>query len=370
MNPGKVVDSTQIDEHLRYGPQYKTIEFHSQFDWSADGGFVGAVEVCTGQGYCRKVENGTMCPSFMVTRDERDSTRGRANALRNALSGRLPHEQLSSEAMYEVMDLCVGCKACQSECPSVVDMSRMRSEFLHHYHQRHGVDMRTRAFANMPTMSRAMTHFGFVAWLANRALDIKPLAGLVERALKLAPGRQLPRFTLNRFSRRPRDPGTEGDAVVLYADTWAEHHAPQVAQAAHDVLRAAGYRVIVPPYTCCGRTMLSKGMLTDAKALAERALDVLAPYAAQGLPIIGLEPSCILAFRDEYLALTQHPARAQVAQAAVTFEEFVASNAERFQGVMGQAPAEARRCCTGTATRRPRSARTRRMWRWRWPATR
>jgi FAD/FMN-containing dehydrogenase/Fe-S oxidoreductase len=338
MNPGKVVDSPQIDEFLRYGPSYATIDFHPQFDWSADGGFAGAVEICSGQGYCRKVEGGTMCPSFMVTRDERDSTRGRANALRNALSGRLPHAQLSSDAMYGVMDLCVGCKACQSECPSAVDMSRMRSEFLHHYHERHGIDMRTRAFAHMPTLSRALTRFGFVAWLANRALNVKPLAGLVGRVLRLAPERHLPRFTLNRFSRRPRDSNAEGDAVVLYADTWAEHHAPQVAQAAHNVLRAAGYRVIVPPYACCGRTLLSKGLLTNARATAEHALDLLAPYAEQGLPIVGLEPSCILAFRDEYLALTQHTARERVAQAALTFEEFVAANAARFESVLRDTP--------------------------------
>ncbi|MFL5807832.1 MAG: FAD-binding and (Fe-S)-binding domain-containing protein [Roseiflexaceae bacterium] len=338
MNPGKIVDSPQIDEFLRYGPRYATIDFHPQFDWSADGGFAGAVEICSGQGYCRKVEGGTMCPSYMVTRDERDSTRGRANALRNALSGRLPHDQLFGDALYGVMDLCVGCKACQSECPSAVDMSRMRSEFLYHYHQRHGLDLRTRAFAYMPALSRAMTRFGFIAWLANRALGIKPLAGLATRTLNLAPGRHLPRFALTRFSRRPLDAGIEGDAVVLYADTWAEHHAPQVAQAAHDVLRAAGYRVIVPPYACCGRTLLSKGLLTDAKAAAERALDRLAPYAEQGLPIVGLEPSCILAFRDEYLALTQHPARERVAQAAVTFEEFVAANAARFQSLLEGAP--------------------------------
>lgn len=334
MNPGKIVDSPQIEEHLRYGPEYKTIEFHSMFDWSSDGGFVGAVEVCTGQGYCRKVEKGTMCPSYMVTRDERDSTRGRANALRNALSGRLPHKELTSKNMYEVMDLCVGCKACQSECPSSVDMARMRSEFLYKYQQEHGTDLRTRMFGNMPKLSRMTTQFGFVAWLANRAMSQPSLKGLMARTMGITPDRNLPRFTLHRFSRRKKDSGTTGDPVVLYADTWAEHHAPHVAQAAHDVLRAAGYRVIVPPYTCCGRTQMSKGLLDGAKATATATLERLLPYIEQGIPIVGLEPSCILAFRDEYVNLIDHPARHKLAASSFTFEEFVANNAERFGKVL------------------------------------
>jgi FAD/FMN-containing dehydrogenase/Fe-S oxidoreductase len=338
MNPGKVVEGPPIDAALRFGPAYQTIAFREQFDWSADGGFAGAVEMCSGQGYCRKVTSGTMCPSFMVTRDERDSTRGRANALRNALSGQLPRDQLFGEAMYDVMDLCVGCKACQSECPSSVDMSRMRSEFLYHYQQEHGASLRTRAFAWMPALSRAATQIGFGAWLANRALHSRPIAGAVAKALKIAPGRRLPSFALTRFSRRRQAPSTGADAVVLYVDTWAEHNRPAVAQAAHDVLRAAGYRVIVPPYACCGRTLLSKGMLPSARAAAERVLDQLAPYAAQGLPIVGLEPSCILAFRDEYLHLTKHPARQSVASAAITFEEFVAAHAERFGPVLQSEP--------------------------------
>lgn len=338
MNPGKIVDGPPIDEALRYGPAYQTIPLRTQFDWSADGGFAGAVEMCNGQGYCRKVEGGTMCPSYMVTRDERDSTRGRANALRNALSGRLPREQLFGPAMHDVMDLCVGCKACQSECPSSVDMSRMRSEFLYHYQQEHGADLRTRAFAWMPLLSRAVTQVGFVAWLANRSLNAPLLAGVVAKILRLAPGRRLPSFALTRFSRRPQLSAAGDEAVVLYVDTWAEHNAPGVAQAAFDVLSAAGYRVIVPPYACCGRTLLSKGMLPSARAAADRALDLLAPYAEQGLPIVGLEPSCILAFRDEYLTLTTHPARQQVAGAAVTFEEFVAKHAERFGAVLRAEP--------------------------------
>jgi FAD/FMN-containing dehydrogenase/Fe-S oxidoreductase len=352
MNPGKVVEGPPIAANLRYGPNYQTIALTTQFDWSKDGGFAGAVEVCNGQGYCRKVTSGTMCPSYMVTHDERDSTRGRANALRNALSGRIPHEKLASRETLDVLDLCVGCKACQSECPSSVDMTRMRSEVLHLYHQQHGLNLRTRAFGMMPTLSRIITSNPVLARLSNAMLTIPPVAVLVGRALRIAPNRHLPRFAPERFTGWVRQQARRADAVssantasgnkrhnpdstvVLYVDTWSEHHYPAIAQAAYAVLSAAGYQVIVPGYACCGRTFLSKGMLAEAKLASERVFELLGEYVARGTPIIGLEPSCILSFRDEYLDLTKHPLRAGLAQVAVTFEEFVAANAGRFAGVL------------------------------------
>jgi FAD/FMN-containing dehydrogenase/Fe-S oxidoreductase len=341
MNPGKIVAGPPIGEGLRYGPSYRTIELATQFDWSADGGFAGAVEMCNGQGYCRKVTSGTMCPSYMVTRDERDSTRGRANALRNALSGRLPHAAILSDEMHAVMDLCVGCKACQSECPSSVDMARMRSEFLYHYQRRHGLDPRTCAFAHLPALGRALTRAPLLAGLVNAAMSFPPFDALARRTLGIAPGRRLPRFATKRF-RAPDNGGGHGGLgghggpalrVVLYIDTWAAHHYPRIAEAAYAVLRAAGYEVLVPEYVCCGRTLLSKGLLREAKLAAERVFERLGAYAAEGLPVVGLEPSCILAFRDEYLTLTRHPQRDALAAAALTFEEFVARNAGRFRAV-------------------------------------
>jgi FAD/FMN-containing dehydrogenase/Fe-S oxidoreductase len=342
MNPGKIVDGPPPEAHLRFGLGYETIKLQTKFDWTADGGFAGAIEMCSGLGYCRKVEGGTLCPSYMVTRDERDSTRGRANALRNALNGRLPHNLLVSKDVYDVLDLCVGCKACQSECPSSVDMTRIKSEWLYHYHQAHGSDLATRAFAFMPRLSHLATRVPLVARLANAALAVKPLTALIQRALGIAPKRSLPRFAPQTFQRRlrrtphPRPPASAAtpQQVVLYVDTWAEHHYPQIAQAAHAVLQAAGYTVIVPPYACCGRTLLSKGMLDDAKLAAERVFARLDPYIAAGLPIVGLEPSCILSFRDEYPALSMHPRRHDLARLALTFEEFVAQHAERFGAVL------------------------------------
>lgn len=352
MNPGKVVDGPPITSDLRYGATYQTIKLQTQFDWSKDLGFAGAVEMCNGQGYCRKVSGGTMCPSYMVTRDERDSTRGRANALRNVLNGRLPREQLVSHDMYDVFDLCVGCKACQSECPSSVDMTRIRSEFLYMYHQEHGLDLRTRAFGYMPLLSRVMTTHPLLARLANAMLTVSPVAAIISRVLRIAPQRHLPRFA-RRFSHRkqeqvqhdhsvspiaggiqPLEHTQAASQVVLYVDTWSEHHYPAIAQAAYDVLSTAGYDVIVPPYVCCGRTFLSKGMLPEAKLAAERVFEQLGAYAERGIPIVGLEPSCILTFRDEYLELTKHPRRADLAHAAVTFEEFVTANAARFSAVL------------------------------------
>lgn len=344
MNPGKVVDGPPMTSDLRYGAMYQTIRLKTQFDWSKDLGFAGAVEMCNGQGYCRKVGGGTMCPSYMVTRDERDSTRGRANALRNVLNRRLPREQLVSHDMYDVFDLCVGCKACQSECPSSVDMTRIRSEFLQLYHQEHGLDLRTRAFGYMPLLSRLMTVHPWLARLANALLAVPPVTAITSRILRIAPQRHLPRFA-PRFSnrkqeqawRRPdRVPAEAVPQVVLYVDTWSEHHYPAIAQAAYDVLSKAGYDVIVPSYACCGRTFLSKGMLPEAKLAAERVFEQLGAYAERGIPIVGLEPSCILTFRDEYLELTKHPRRADLAHVAVTFEEFVTANADRFSAVLEQ----------------------------------
>ncbi|HWQ13765.1 MAG TPA: FAD-linked oxidase C-terminal domain-containing protein [Roseiflexaceae bacterium] len=355
MNPGKVVDGPPMTEHLRYGEGYATIPLVTQFDWSADGGFAGAVEVCNGQGYCRKVEGGTLCPSYMVTRDERDSTRGRANALRNALSGRLPREALFGPELHGVLDLCVGCKACQSECPSSVDMARIRSEFLYHYHREHGASLRTRAFAHMPQLSRLVTRSPLVARLANAALGAPPLAALIARTLGITPAHPLPPFATQTFSAWRKQEASSGGAltverssvqafnappVVLFADTWAEHHEPGVARAAYRVLRAAGFAVIVPEYTCCGRTLLSKGFLPQAKLAAERVFERLAPYIEQEIPVVGLEPSCVLAFRDEYLTLTRHPRRAALARLALTFEEFVARNADRIRPAL--VPAEGR----------------------------
>lgn len=331
-NPGRVVEAPPMTEHLRYGPDYETIPVLTEFDWSASGGFAGGAEQCNGSAVCRKRDAGTMCPSFMVTREEKDSTRGRANALRMALSGQLPEGALTSEAMVEVMDLCISCKACKAECPAQVDLARLKAEWQAAYWREHRMPLRTRLFANLPRLSRLVA--GPLAPLVNGVNGLRPVRWLLERALGISAERPLPPFARRPFRERR---GTTDDGprtaqpVVLYADTFVRFHEPEVARAAVAVLEAAGFEVVVPPYRCCGRTYISKGVLARAKALAREAVDELAPFAEAGLPIVGLEPSCVLTLRDEFLALLPGDTRARaVAAAAVTFEEFVASHAEAF----------------------------------------
>ncbi|HEX7069641.1 MAG TPA: FAD-linked oxidase C-terminal domain-containing protein, partial [Rhodothermales bacterium] len=326
LNPNRVVDAPPMTENLRLGPSYRTIPVVTEFDYSADGGFAGAIELCNGNGACRKLDSGTMCPSFMVTREEKDSTRGRANALRAAISGLIPVEELTGERMHEVMDLCVQCKACKTECPSNVDMARLKSEWLSKVWDTQRMPLRTRIFANLPQIAAMVS--GPAARFVNRFNSSKPFRAIAEMTLGISARRELPRFARRSFVQwfGRQKWRTEGPEVVLFPDTFANYQHPEIAQAAARFLDRAGYRVIVPEgFLCCGRTSLSKGLLTRAQHLALRVVERLHPYAEAGIPIIGLEPSCILTFRDEFLSLLPGDPRVEaVARASETFEEFVA----------------------------------------------
>ncbi len=332
LNPGKVVHTPPATENLRYGPGYRTIELHTHLDFSTDGGFAAAVEMCNGAGVCRKLGAGTMCPSFQATRAEADSTRGRANALRAALSGQLPASELTSPRMAAVMDLCIGCKACKTECPSRVDMAKLKTEFLAQMHDVHGTPLRSRLFGHVAALYR----LGMVAPALANGLLQSPLARHVQARLAIDPQRQLPSLAAVRFSvwfarrRRPLRPGPMGP-VVLYHDTWTEYNYPQLGMAAVKVLEAGGYHVLLArQLRCCGRPMLSKGLVEDARRLAQHNVTVLAPYGAQGIPVIGLEPSCILTLRDEYLGLLPHQTDAQrLANNSFTIEEFLQRHVQR-----------------------------------------
>ncbi len=327
MNPGNIVDAPPISEHLRYGPEYRTIPLYEHLDWSADHGFDGAVEMCNGAGECRKVDGGTMCPSFMVTLEEEHSTRGRANLLRAALMGLIPHDQLFGERLAGAMDLCISCKACKSECPSSVDMAKIKLEWQAHYHRHHPPSLRTRLFAYLPLFSRIGSQ---LAPLANAVLQHRLTRNLLDLTLDIDRRRTLPRFQRAFLAQPPVAPAMTGRKVVLYVDTWANFNEPPIAQAAWDVLTAAGYEVIFPPYACCGRTFLSKGFVDQAKRAADRVMDILAPYGRAGVPIVGLEPSCILTIRDEHQYLSGHPDRRSVAAHTFTFEEFAAQHADEW----------------------------------------
>jgi FAD/FMN-containing dehydrogenase/Fe-S oxidoreductase len=326
MNPGKIVNAPPMTENLRYGSEYRTIELKTHFSFAQEGGFASAVERCIGVGECRKKLDGTMCPSYMVTMEEEHSTRGRANALREALSGQLPQEALTSPRMYEVLDLCLECKACKAECPINVDMAKLKYEFLAHYYEAHGTPLRARLFANierlnqvgsaLAPLSNALANLGVSRWM------LEKIAGIDRR-------RALPPFARQPFERwfRQHVPTTGTRAqgkVVLFHDTFMNYNYPEIGRAAVTVLERAGYEVLLVAKKCCGRPMISKGMLEEARANASYNVNLLAPYAEQGMPIIGCEPSCILTLRDEYPDLVTDARVQTVAAQSFMIEEFLA----------------------------------------------
>lgn len=326
MNPGKVVDPPPMTENLRYGTDYRVRPFPARLNWDDFLGFDRAVEQCNGAGVCRKIGAGTMCPTFMATRDERDSTRGRANALRAWLSGKplAPEE----DDVYAVLDLCLGCKACKAECPSAVDMNKIKTEWTAWYYERHGLPLRNRFFGEIHRLSVLASK---VAPLANATLRIAPVRALFTRALGIHPNRRLPEFAGETFLAwwRKHTPARNGPAprgpVILFPDTFLTYNDPHIGRAAVRLLEAAGYEVIVPErLACCGRPLLSQGMLERARENAAYNVSQLAAHARAGIPIVGVEPSCILTVRDEYPDLVEGEDARAVAEASVTIDEFLA----------------------------------------------
>ncbi|TVR69981.1 MAG: FAD-binding oxidoreductase [Sphaerobacteraceae bacterium] len=306
MNPGKIVDCPPMTENLRYGAEYRTVDIKTHLDFSHEGGFAAAIEMCNGAGVCRKTGSGTMCPSFMATRDEEDSTRGRANALRAALSGSgLKFENFSDPRTYDVLDLCLSCKACKTECPSSVDMAKIKTEFLAQYYDAHGTPARAKMLANVPTLNRLGAR---LAPLANLVMKT-PLASIGKKMAGIHPNRNLAPFVSETFEawfqkRGPRQEHGHRGLVVYYHDTFANTQYPEIGKATVRLLEAAGFTVaIVPQRACCGRPAYSKGLVKEARAFATQNVKALAPYARQGVPIVGTEPSCILTLRDEYADL-------------------------------------------------------------------
>jgi len=334
LNPGNVVNAPAVDQNLRYGENYQVIQIKPYLDYAHEQGFDRAVEMCNGAGVCRKKTTGTMCPSFMVTRDEEHSTRGRANALRAAMSGLIPVQELTSPRMYQVMDLCIACKACKAECPSSVDMGKIKVEFLAQYHAANGTPLRDRIFGGIARLSRLSS--GAMAPLANWGVGNRLVRGIMQKVLGIAKERTLPSFAREPFTTwfknrpAPYQNGNSGrKPLVLFNDTFNTYNYPHVSIAAVEVLEAAGYEIALPGHKCCGRPMISKGLVEDARAAARETVSRLAPFARQGIPIVGLEPSCLLTLRDEYLYLLPGDPDAQlVADHAYTFEEFISQLAE------------------------------------------
>jgi FAD/FMN-containing dehydrogenase/Fe-S oxidoreductase len=330
MNPGKIVEAPPMTESLRYGPQYSTVKLPTYFDFTKEGGLARAVEQCNGMGACRKLSPGTMCPSYMVTREEEHSTRGRANLLRAALSGRLPQDEYTGSRMFEALDLCLECKACKTECPANVDMAKLKYEFLAHYNARHGPSLRARVFGNIAFLSRIGSA---TAPVSNWLLESRIIRRSLQSALGIHPMRKLPRFARVTFQRhlRKHPPSLKSDStpnVVLFNDTFTNYNEPGIGIAALKLLESAGARVCVPEMVCCGRPLISKGLLDRAKENARKNIALLAPMLESGCVVVGCEPSCLLTLRDEYPVLVPSEEAQKLANSALLVDQYLVQQLE------------------------------------------
>ena len=333
LNPGKIVDAPPLTANLRYGPGYITPAVPTTFDFTADGGLLPAAELCAGVGACRKKRDGTMCPSFRATHDEIDSTRGRANLLRLAISGQLGFDGFTDPAVRDVLDLCLECKACKTECPTNVDMARLKAEFLHQYYRKHGIPWRNRIFGHVAEIAWIGSALTPVSnWLAGSRL----LRWMNHKLLGIDNRRVLPLFArrslVRQYSALPwneeLDPTPQ--CVLLFPDTFTNYFQPEVGAATIELLQHLGQVVTLgpPDMRCCGRPLISNGLLDQAVSHARHNVERLYKWASRGGLIITCEPSCILTIKDDYPALLKGEFRVRaeaVARACLTFEEYVTS---------------------------------------------
>ncbi|MGA8164990.1 MAG: FAD-linked oxidase C-terminal domain-containing protein [Waddliaceae bacterium] len=328
MNPGKIVHPEPFLQNLRLSPDTPVKEIDTFLDFSKEGGFSLAADLCNGNALCRK-RNQTMCPSFQASGDEYDTTRARAQTLRSIIHGKLPLKDIPGKGLHDVLDLCIGCKGCKKECPSLVDMAKMKAEALFHYQEKHGYALRDRLVGYLGKINRIASPFApFFNTLAKHFLG-KSLMNRIGITTK----RELPSMAAQRFSRwfrHHRSPVVDQHhkAVVLFNDTFTEFHTPEIGIAATHILEALGYRVIVPQWQCCGRTLISKGILRPAKTYAKTLINMLAPFAHKNIPIVGLEPSCLLTITDDFEGLLgyHHQELHTVIEHCQTFDAFAASH--------------------------------------------
>jgi len=358
--PQRIIDPPRMDDArlMRFSPSYRVIPLQTALDWSAwdvqndpvtertsppgtggdpAGGFAKAVEMCNNNGHCRKFDAGTMCPSYRVTRDEKHLTRGRANTLRLALSGQLGPDGLDSESVKSAMDLCVSCKGCKRDCPTGVDMAKMKVEFLHHYKARHGYTLKDKLVARLPDYALMA---GRLAWLLNLRNRSPLLKTLGEKLLGFSAKRSLPAWQAKHFFNEQHRTATADEImvaahpVVLFVDTFNGFFESDNARAALKVLQAAGYTVHIATkwladgkHLCCGRTYLASGMVEEARTKAREVVESLLPFAEKNIPIVGLEPSCLLTMRDEMLSMGLGTPAQTIARQALLLEEFLAREA-------------------------------------------
>lgn len=324
MNPGKIVNGKPFLENLRLTPETPLNEPDTFLDFSKEGGFSLSADLCNGNAMCRKKE-GTMCPSFQASGDEYHSTRARAQTLRALIHGKLPKDEWTGEGLKEVLDLCLQCKGCKSECPSQVDMAKMKIEVLHLYHQKHGLTVRDRLFGYIAKINQLSSPFASFS----NYLNSTPFMKKFLNRIGISNQRELPQLALQTFSKwfATHTP-IEGKQVVLFNDTFTEFNCPEVGVSAVHVLEKMGYHVIIPPRQCCGRPLISKGILEPAKKMAEALVKQLLFYAKKKIPIIGLEPSCLLTITDDFQGLLgyDHEDLQKVIEACITFDQFLAGH--------------------------------------------
>jgi Fe-S oxidoreductase len=319
LNPSRVVDGPPMTDNLRYGPGYRPAEPVTVFDYTKQEGFLRSVEMCNGNGACRKMTGGAMCPSYRATRDENDSTRGRANALRRALAGGAPAPQaLRQRWVHEVFDLCLMCKACKAECPSNVDVAKLKAEFLQLYYRGRPRPLGHLLMAGLPTLNRLGAPFAPLVNLFQRS---RLTRWLLEKFAGIDRRRSLPKLYRNHLRRwvrrhRPDVQAGRNGKVLLLADCFTTYNEPAIGRAAVRVLERAGYAVELTDELCCGRILISKGFLDRAKALVQAQAPVLARRLAGGTPLLGLEPSCLLTLADEWTELLPGPDTERIAAAA------------------------------------------------------
>ncbi len=337
VNPGKIIDTKPMDKSLRHSPGDGTPEYATVFNFSATQGILRAAEKCNGSGDCRKTAlmGGTMCPSYMATRNEQDTTRARANMLRHMLTHpRDAARPFDSEEIAGVMALCLSCKGCKSECPSNVDIARLKAEWAQHYHDAHGVPLRAQLIANF---SKSMALASVVPGLYNWFVTNSVTSGLMKRVVGFAPARSMPtleKTTLRRWHAQNANragPWKNG-RVYLFCDEFTNYNDVGVGSKAVLLLNRLGYEVVIPEHVDSGRAQFSKGLVRAAQKLAIRNVELLAPVITAETPLIGIEPSALLGFRDEYPDLVPdaliEPAR-QLAKNALLFEEFIARESDR-----------------------------------------
>jgi len=327
LNPGKIVQSNKIDEDLRFSPSYRKASVKTQFNWRKEGGFGNALELCNGAGVCRKLENsgGTMCPSYMATRNEKDTTRGRANLLRQIFTAR-QESGFESTEIKDALDLCISCKGCKSECPANVDMARMKAEFMQGWHDVNGAELGDHFFGKAASFySKAATFPRLTNWFNQSAVGRE----LFKQVLNVHPDRTIPTFAkqsfLDWFNNRPRKNHSD-KKVVFFVDIFTNYHDPEIARAATKFLEHMGYEIKVPGWLESGRTQLSRGFVREAKKLVHQTIRRLSGYVIQGYPLVGFEPSGILTLRDEYLDLCDDELYEQatlISENSYQFEEFL-----------------------------------------------